>query len=72
MARLVEPSRVGTVTGLVGAAGGLGGYFPPLVMGAVFAATGAYTLGYLLLAATAAAALAYALRACRSVERAAT
>ncbi|MFG2076716.1 MFS transporter [Nonomuraea maritima] len=72
VARLVEPSRVGTVTGLVGAAGGLGGYFPPLVMGAVFAATGAYTLGYLLLAATAAAALAYALRAFRSVERAAT
>ncbi|MBC9821166.1 MFS transporter [Terrabacter sp. MAHUQ-38] len=28
--------RVGSVTGLVGAAGGLGGYFPPLVMGATF------------------------------------
>ena len=28
--------RVGTVTGIVGAAGGLGGFFPPLVMGATY------------------------------------
>ncbi|PZF99711.1 MFS transporter, partial [Nonomuraea aridisoli] len=62
VARLVEPSRVGTVTGLVGAAGGLGGYFPPLVMGAVFTATASYTLGYVLLAATAATALLYTSR----------
>jgi nitrate/nitrite transporter NarK len=33
VARLVEPERVGAVTGVVGAAGGLGGFFPPLVMG---------------------------------------
>jgi MFS transporter, NNP family, nitrate/nitrite transporter len=65
VARLVEPARVGTVTGLVGAAGGLGGYFPPLVMGAVYTATGAYTVGYLLLAVTAAAALLYSARAFR-------
>ncbi|SEK42796.1 MFS transporter [Nonomuraea pusilla] len=63
VARLVEPSRVGTVTGLVGAAGGLGGYFPPLVMGAVYAATGAYAIGYGLLALTALAALLYTYRA---------
>ncbi|MQA94819.1 MAG: MFS transporter [Streptosporangiales bacterium] len=31
VAKLVRPSEVGTVTGFVGAAGGLGGYFPPLV-----------------------------------------
>lgn len=68
VARLVEPSRVGTVTGLVGAAGGLGGYFPPLAMGAVYAATGGYTFGFLLLAAVAAVALAYALRAFRAAE----
>jgi NNP family nitrate/nitrite transporter-like MFS transporter len=30
------PERVGSVTGIVGAAGGLGGFFPPLVMGATF------------------------------------
>ncbi|MFC4122348.1 MFS transporter [Nonomuraea zeae] len=67
VAKLVEASRVGTVTGLVGAAGGLGGYFPPLVMGAVYTATGAYTIGYVLLAATALVALLYTLRAFRSV-----
>ncbi|WP_332909553.1 hypothetical protein [Nocardia yamanashiensis] len=51
------PAQVGTVTGLVGAAGGLGGYFPPLVMGLVYSSRGDYTVGYLLLALTAAAAL---------------
>ncbi|MFI7126296.1 nitrate/nitrite transporter [Nonomuraea sp. NPDC050153] len=65
VAKLVEAPRVGTVTGLVGAAGGLGGYFPPLVMGVVYAMTGAYTIGYLLLAVTALVALAYTYRAFR-------
>ena len=59
VARLVEPERVGSVTGVVGAAGGLGGFFPPLVMGAVYGATGDYSLGYVLLAVTAGAAFAY-------------
>lgn len=67
VARLVEASRVGAVTGLVGAAGGLGGYFPPLVMGVVFTAAGAYTVGYLLLAVTALAALTYTYRAFRTL-----
>lgn len=44
------PQSVGAVTGLVGAAGGLGGFFPPLVLGAVRQATGAFTLGFILLA----------------------
>lgn len=65
VAKLVEPSRVGTVTGLVGAAGGLGGYFPPLVMGAVYTVTGVYTIGYLLLALVALAAMLYTARAFR-------
>ena len=34
------PHEVGAVTGVVGVAGGLGGFFPPLVMGVVKAATG--------------------------------
>lgn len=59
VARLVEPERVGAVTGMVGAAGGLGGFFPPLVMGLVFGALGDYTVGFLLLAATAATAAAF-------------
>jgi NNP family nitrate/nitrite transporter-like MFS transporter len=66
VARLVEPSRVGSVTGVVGAAGGLGGFFPPLVMGAVYGATGDYSLGFVLLALTAGIALAYTATAVRS------
>ncbi|MBG0821410.1 NarK/NasA family nitrate transporter [Planomonospora sp. ID91781] len=69
VAKLVEPSRVGTVTGLVGAAGGLGGYFPPLVMGVVYSAFGAYAVGYVLLAATALAALVYTRRAFPAAAR---
>lgn len=42
----------GTVTGLVGAAGGLGGFFPPLIMGVVKSTLGNYSVGYLLLALT--------------------
>lgn len=50
-------ARVGAVTGLVGAAGGLGGFFPPLVMGATYDdATRSYTVGLSLLVAFAAAA----------------
>lgn len=57
--RLAPPDRVGAVTGFVGAAGGLGGFFPPLVMGLVYSAMGSYLVGLLLLAAVAAAALLY-------------
>lgn len=42
--------EAGTVTGLVGAAGGLGGFFPPIVMGGFKASLGSYALGYILLA----------------------
>ncbi|MFE0457541.1 MFS transporter, partial [Streptomyces sp. NPDC058914] len=54
VARLVPADQVGSVTGIVGAAGGLGGFFPPLVMGAVYSTADDYTWGYLLLALTAA------------------
>ena len=69
VAELVEPSRVGTATGLVGAAGGLGGYFPPLVMGAIYQATGAYAIGFALLALVALAVGLYASRAFRGPAR---
>ncbi len=59
VATLAPPDRVGAVTGFVGAAGGLGGFFPPLVMGAAYGTLGDYSLGYVLLALTAAAAGAY-------------
>jgi NNP family nitrate/nitrite transporter-like MFS transporter len=44
------PQSVGVVTGMVGAAGGLGGFFPPLVLGVVRKATGSFTPGFALLA----------------------
>lgn len=45
------PEAVGSVTGLVGAAGGLGGFFPPLVLGELKRQTGSYAPGFLCLAA---------------------
>ena len=51
------PTQVGAVTGVVGAAGGLGGFCPPLVMGVVKSLTGGYTLGFVLFAVVAAACL---------------
>lgn len=44
------PKETGTVTGLVGAFGGLGGFFPPLVLGVIKDATGGYAIGFVLLA----------------------
>lgn len=45
---------VGSVTGIVAAVGGLGGYFPPLVMGATYdPVRNSYAVGLLLLVATA-------------------
>lgn len=52
------PTAVGSVTGLVGAAGGLGGFFPPLVLGVIRQATGAFTWGFVLLALSSLACLA--------------
>jgi NNP family nitrate/nitrite transporter-like MFS transporter len=43
------PQAVGSVTGLVGAAGGLGGFFPPLVLGVIRQSTGSFTGGFVLL-----------------------
>lgn len=51
------PGAVGSVTGLVGAAGGLGGFFRPLVLGVVKQLTGGYALGFALLALFAVACL---------------
>jgi NNP family nitrate/nitrite transporter-like MFS transporter len=39
------PDRLGIVTGIVGAAGGLGGFFLPSVLGAVSELTGSYAAG---------------------------
>ncbi len=57
VAKVTEPARVGGVTGLVGAAGGIGGFVPPLIMGYVYGRTESYAIGLLLLSVTAALTL---------------
>src|SRR5204863_3481628 len=49
------PGQTATVTGLVGAMGGLGGFFPPLLLAFFRSRTGALWPGFLLLASTAVA-----------------
>lgn len=46
----IFPKDVGTVTGLVGAAGGMGGFFPPLILGYCKDHFGTYTFGFYCLA----------------------
>jgi hypothetical protein len=48
------PGHTATVTGLVGAIGGLGGFFPPLLLGFFRDRTGSVSPGFLLLSMTAA------------------
>ena len=47
------PTETGTVTGLVGALGGIGGFFPPLLLGVVTDRFGVIWPGFVLLALTA-------------------
>ncbi|MBC1405989.1 MFS transporter, partial [Listeria welshimeri] len=49
MVPMVSKGNTGAVTGFVGAAGGLGGFFPPLVLGAVKESTGSFALGFVFL-----------------------
>lgn len=41
--------EIGIITGIVGAAGGLGGYFLPKILGNIKEATGSYSTGFLIL-----------------------
>src|SRR5688500_73382 len=52
------PKNTGLITGIAGCAGGLGGFFPPLLLGFVRDATGTYALGFILLALFTVACLA--------------
>jgi len=45
------PKSTGAATGIIGAAGGLGGFFPPLVLGVVKDATGDFVLAFVFLVA---------------------
>ncbi|GAT08140.1 NarK/NasA family nitrate transporter [Mycolicibacterium novocastrense] len=60
VARRSPAKSVGSITGIVSAAGGLGGYFPPLVMGSTYdAVENDYSVGLILLVVTALIAFAY-------------
>jgi MFS transporter, NNP family, nitrate/nitrite transporter len=61
VAQRAPAQQVGAVTGVVGAAGGLGGFVPPLVMGGIYGATGSYAWGLIALAVVAAAVMSYTL-----------
>lgn len=61
VSKVAPVEKVGAVTGLVGAAGGLGGFIPPLLMGAVYQLEGTYGLGFGLLALTALLTLLFTL-----------
>ncbi|MBV8151246.1 MAG: NarK/NasA family nitrate transporter [Candidatus Eremiobacteraeota bacterium] len=52
------PKQTGLMAGLVGCAGGLGGFFPPIILGFVKDQTGSYALGFILLSSLAAFCLA--------------
>jgi MFS transporter, NNP family, nitrate/nitrite transporter len=59
---LAPAERIGAITGIVGACGGLGGFFPPLVMGATYNEPAhSCTIGLVLLTITASAALLFTL-----------
>jgi NNP family nitrate/nitrite transporter-like MFS transporter len=71
VAQRAPATMVGSVTGLVGAAGGLGGFIPPLLMGSIYGRWSDYGLGLALLAGMAALATVYTLTAVRRVGTAA-
>ena len=60
------PENTGAATGIVGAAGGLGGFFPPLLMGVVKDELGSYALGFVGLLVFTACCLALAVWLLRS------
>jgi NNP family nitrate/nitrite transporter-like MFS transporter len=66
VAQVTPGDKVGSVTGIVGAAGGLGGFLPPLVMGAVYEIFGSYALGLILLALVASGTLVLTLTTVRA------
>lgn len=66
VAQQAPPDRVGAVTGLVGAAGGLGGFVPPLVMGSIYGSLSSYALGLIALGVVAVLAVLLAANTART------
>jgi len=69
VSQVTPQPKVGSVTGIVGAMGGLGGFVPPLVMGAIYSAKGSYSIGFMLLSDLALAGCVYAYGRMRNVQR---
>jgi NNP family nitrate/nitrite transporter-like MFS transporter len=65
VAQQAPANQVGAVTGLVGAAGGLGGFVPPLVMGSLYGHFANYSLGLIALGVVALLAVALAAQTAR-------
>jgi nitrate/nitrite transporter NarK len=64
------PNRVaGCPPGAAAAAGGLGGFFPPILMGLVRDATDAYSIGFMLLSEIALGCLVVACWSCGAARR---
>ncbi|WP_405712383.1 MULTISPECIES: nitrate/nitrite transporter [unclassified Streptomyces] len=70
VSQVTPQAKVGSVTGIVGAMGGLGGFVPPLVMGAIYSAKGSYSIGFMLLSDLALAGCVYAYGRMRGLKRA--
>ncbi|MFF8711079.1 MFS transporter [Streptomyces sp. NPDC015184] len=69
VSQVTPQAQVGSVTGIVGAMGGLGGFVPPLVMGAIYSAKDSYSIGFMLLSDLALAGCVYAYGRMRNVRR---
>ncbi|MEU0369549.1 NarK/NasA family nitrate transporter [Streptomyces sp. NPDC006283] len=69
LSRVTPQAQVGSVTGIVGAMGGLGGFLPPLIMGAVYSTKGSYAIGLMLLSDLAFAGCVYAYVRMRTAGR---
>ncbi|MBT2440252.1 NarK/NasA family nitrate transporter [Streptomyces sp. ISL-36] len=68
VSQVTPQPQVGSVTGIVGAMGGLGGFVPPLVMGAIYSAKDSYSIGFMLLSDLALAGCVYAYGRMRTIR----
>jgi NNP family nitrate/nitrite transporter-like MFS transporter len=50
MAPFIPSDKIGKVTGTAGVMYGVGGYFPPIVLGIIKQSTGSYSIGMYLIA----------------------